>query len=135
MRNLDMTNIKMSVVDTKYYFNGDNVTCEVVAELKAPETLYRRLFDYWATPLTVKATAKCHPDDKYSVAKGKKIAQAKAEGKAYIQMKNLILRKWDMLLDDIEALAPVKDKFVDKAIRCDEHNKSYISRITDDNTF
>ena len=132
MVNFEKQNIKMSVLDTHFYYNGENITCKVDVELDAPDAYY---FLCGGSFMSVCATAKCHPDDEFSIEKGKKIAQAKAEARAYVLLKNEMLRRWGKLLDTIEALALLKDGFIDKAEGCNEHNKAYIKRITNDNTF
>ena len=86
-------------------------------------------------PDTIRGVAKCHPDDEFDIEKGKNIAQAKAEAKAYLQLRTYVLNKWNTLLDIIEAAAPLKDKFVDKAEGCHTHNEEYINRISNSNVF
>lgn len=143
MINFDRSDIKMSVLNTDFYFNGENVTCEVTVTLKAPDLLMKFLVDDYDpffdlgnySRWKVKGTAKCHPDDEFDIEKGKKIAQAKAEAKAYLQLRTYVLNKWNTLLDIIEAAAPLKDKFVDKAEGCHTHNEEYISRISNSNVF
>lgn len=124
--NLDRNDIKMSTVETNYYYNGDNVTCELVATLKAPE-----VFDNIFGPIfkVVKATAKCHKDDTYNQECGEKIALARAESKAYRQLNNEINRRWDYLLEAVEALLPYKMAFAAKAEKSIEHNATYVSEL------
>ena len=129
MINLDKSDFKMSVFDTVYYFNGENVTAEVYVGLNAPEK-FHELFGYIS--MTVKATARCHPDDSYDKEKGMQVARAKAEGRAYRLMRNELIRRWNTALDIMETLAPLKASFIEKAENCDEHNKEYVHRITGD---
>ena len=132
MRNFDKSDIKLSFDETNFYCDGNNVTCELVVGFNAPMAFYLNLGSPY---IKVKATAKCHPDDVFSYEKGKKIALAKAESRAYRLMKNELLRRWSSLLDNIEALAPLKNAFIDKALSCVEHNDKYIKGITNDDLF
>lgn len=124
--NLDRNDIKMSTIETNYYYNGNNVTCELVATLKAPE-VFNNIFG--SIFKVVKATAKCHEDDKYSVECGEKIALARAESKAYRQLNNEISRRWDYLLEAVESLLPYKKDFDAKAEKSIEHNAKYVSEL------
>lgn len=129
MMNFNKSNVKMTVFNTNYYFNGDNVTAEVNVCLDAPEKFYELFGNCY---MIVKAVAKCSPYDKYSLEKGKQVARAKAEGRAYRLIKNELIRRWNSVIDTMESLAPLKANFIEKAENCEAHNKEYVKRITGD---
>lgn len=124
--NLDRSDIKMSTIETKYFYNGDNVTCELFATLKTPD-----VFDALFGPIVkvVKATAKCHPDDGYNKKLGERIALARAESKAYRQLANEMNRRYEYVVEAIETLAPYRLAFNEKAEKCISHNAEYIKQI------
>ena len=128
MNNFDRQNIKLSVIDEPvYYFNKNNVVAKVLTEVVGPSAFHNHFGSIF---LIGKGVAKCHPDDKYSIEKGKKIARARAESNAYKEAKKEILDRWNNLLDIIESLAPLKSEFLTKADKCNQHNDEYIDRIT-----
>ena len=126
--NLDRNDIKMSTLSTEYYYNGKNVTCELMATINAPYE-FDVIFENEIFTVKVKATAKCHDDDVYNKTCGKKIALAKAESKAYRILANMINRKWAALMDAIETLYPCKEGFVAKAEKSIAHNNEYIKEL------
>lgn len=132
MINFNVNDLKLSVLDTKYYFNGENVTAIVKVVLDAP---YEFMELFGSIYFEVKDVAKCHPDDTYDRELGMRVARAKAEARAYRLAKDAVIRRWNGVLDTIESLAPLKTRFIDKAERCDEHNREYIKQITHDNLF
>lgn len=125
--NIDREDFRMSALSTEYFYNRQNVTVELVACLTAP-----LVFDDLIGPVIkrVKQTAKCHPDDPYSLEKGKKIALAKAESKAYSLLAKELEKKYNYLLDFIETMKPLKDDFLEKTEKCVKHNEGYIADIS-----
>lgn len=121
--NLDRTDIKMSTLETNYYYNGNNVTCELFATLKTPD-----VFTALVGPImkVVKATAKCHKDDTYSKELGERIALARAESKAYRQLANEMNRRYEYVVDAIESLAPYRMDFNHKAAKSISHNTEFV---------
>lgn len=124
--NLDRNDIKMTTVSTEYYFNGNNVTCELVATLKAPE-VFNAMFGFMAK--CVKATAKCMEGDTYNEELGKKMALARAESKAYRQLANEMNRRWDETIDALETLASYRADFNAKAEKSIQHNDEYVKEL------
>lgn len=124
--NLDRNDIKMSTIEQKFYYNGNNVTAEVVATLTVPDVFSNVFGPFYKV---VKATAKCHPDDAYSVAVGEKMALARAEAKAYTQLANEMNRRWHWLEDALKALTPLRYDFMAKAANCVEHNEKYVAEL------
>ena len=124
--NLDRNDIKLTTLNTQYFYDGNNVTVKLSATLKTPEVLAEIFGPFY---IVVKATAKCHEDDAYSKSVGERIALARAESKAYRLLSNDLQRRWKYVLDAVEVLAPVKDAFQDKADNCVEHNERYTKNL------
>lgn len=124
--NLDRKDIKLSTLNTQYYYTGNNVTCELCVTTTAPEAFKELIGGVF---MVVKATAKCHKDDTYNRKCGEKIALAKAEAKAYRLVSNEINRKWSRITDMIETLYPYKEAFTEKAEKSINHNAEYIKGL------
>ena len=124
--NLDRNDIKMSTINKVFYYNGNNVTVELFATLKTPDAMSDILGQFYKV---VKATAKCHPEDVFSVAKGEKMALARAESKAYAQLSNELYRRWNHVTDALDSLTPLRDAFYEKANGCVEHNERYVRNL------
>lgn len=124
--NLDRNDIKLTTLDTEYFYDGNNVTAKLAATLKTPDVL-SEIFGYFY--IVVKATAKCHEDDTYDKSVGERIALARAEAKAYRLLSNELQRRWNHVLDAIETLSPVKADFQEKADNCFEHNARYCKEL------
>jgi len=129
-KNFDRFDICMSVSKTTYEFNGKSVTATVTGKAKTPKAFQNIFGDI---EVVGTATAKCHPDDTFNQELGCKIAEAKAEAKAYKLMANAINKKWAEHMDAIEGLYPMKVNFSSKATRCVKHNNKYIKFLTAEN--
>jgi hypothetical protein len=110
-----------------YTVNGNEVTCELLYYIDAPNE-YHQIFGS-IVGKTV-GVAKCHPDDTFSEETGRKIALAKAEAKAYLQAKREMEKRWAKVVDTLNGLEDMFSDFTEKAVRAAEHNKEYIERIT-----
>lgn len=124
--NLDRNDIKMRTVSKQFYYNENNVTVELVCTLVTPD-LFTEVFGPFYK--VVKATAKCHADDKYDKTLGEKIALARAESKAYRLLTNEMKRRWNYLFETIEAVTPLRDAFYEKAENSIEHNERYVKEL------
>lgn len=124
--NFDRTNIKVETIDTTYYYNGNNVTVEILVKAKMPEVLTSLVGVIYKT---VKATAKCHAEDKYDRKMGEKMALARAEAKAYDQVANVINTAYDELTDALTSLKPIVEEFNAKAEKSVAHNETYVKEL------
>ena len=129
-KNFDRFDIALSIYDRKYVQEGKNVTCTIFAKAKTPKA-FEKIFG--EIEITADSTAKCHPEDEFDLELGYKIAEAKAEAKAYKQVANAINMKWDDIMDVLERIYPMKINFSSKANRCIKHNKKYIKYLTKEN--
>ena len=127
--NLNRNDIKLTTLKNEFFYDGNNVTAKLLATLKIPDVLYDIFGDF---PIVVKATAKCHEDDKYDKKTGERIALARAESKAYRLLSNELQRRWDYVLEAIETLNPVRIAFIEKANNCVEHNTRYCKELVKD---
>lgn len=127
--NFDVTNIKLVETARKFHHNGRFTTCEYSYFLKMPLALKGIFGDI---ENVCKATVKCHEDDVYNHKLGEKLALAKAEAHAYrIEAKRMaaILRK---LKDLTNSASPLIERFIEKAIRSENHNIEYMEWLTDE---
>lgn len=127
-------NIKIRFGDAVYFVNKKkgNVACKLSGILKFPfvdiedEPLYRYAFNKHIEAVGV---ATCSPDDKFDENRGKRIALAKAENKAYNLAKKYLVGYQRFLEDTNEAVID----FYEKAARATKHNKEYIIGLSDKN--
>lgn len=129
-KNFDRFDIAMSIFKKVYHYDGKETSCTVYAKAKTPKA-FEKIFG----PIEVVAlsTARCHPDDTYDQELGGKIAEAKAEAKAYKVLAAEINKKWDALMDVVEGIYPMKVNFSSKANRCIKHNAKYIKFLSKEN--
>lgn len=127
--NFSINRIKLSMrpEHLTYTVNGNEVTCELLYYIEAPNE-YHQIFGFVVGKTL--GVAKCHPDDTFSEETGRKIALAKAEAKAYLQAKREMEKRWANVIDTLNALEDMFSDFTEKAVRAAEHNKEYIERIT-----
>jgi len=129
-KNFDRFDIAMSIYKREYKYSGKNVTCTISAKAKTPKA-FENIFG--TIEVVADSTAKCHPDDAFDKELGEKIAEAKAEAKAYKQVATSINKKWATLMDTIEGIYPMKVNFNSKANRCIKHNAKYIKFLSKEN--
>lgn len=126
----DRNDIKLSNIENLFYKNGENVTCVASGYLTGPNEFMQLLGFEPSWYMELKSTARLNPNDEYVEGIGEKVAQAKAESRLYRLQANDLKRRYEHLLDVIEALKPLVNNFLDKADGCVEHNERYIQRIT-----
>lgn len=124
--NFDRTNIKVETISTIYYYNGNNVTAEIIVAAKMPEALAALVGVVYKT---IKATAKCHAEDNYDKKIGEKMALARAEAKAYRQVANTINTAYYELNDALISLKPIIEEFNAKAEKSVAHNDRYVKEL------
>ena len=69
--------------------------------------------------------AKCNKDDVFDLAKGKKIARARAENRCYLDAMNYLTTQQA----NLEMLSNAIDEFIDKGYTCCAHNEDYIDEL------
>ena len=112
---------------TKFFVNEEKgtVVCVVEGTLKTPvdwgKTIYIPNFY-----VTERGVAKCMDGDVFDVERGKRIALAKAENKAYIAA----LKHLDTYMDEMAFFVNAYEAFNDKAYHSCAHNEDYISSLS-----
>lgn len=104
------------------------VTCVVEAVLNVPSS-WDSVVNLWNKPFKVACTSKCHPDDRFDVDRGKRIALAKAENKTYEMSLKYLHEYEEHLLFILNAI----ENFRDKSNRQCEHNLDFIETLTNEN--
>lgn len=110
---------------TKFFVNEKKgtVVCMLEGVLHTPTFNDVYVHD---TYIKVYGIAKCANGDVFDVERGKRIALAKAENKAYLTA----LRYVEPYINDIKSFLESYDLFSDKAYHTCAHNEEYISRIS-----
>ena len=129
MKGYSRNDFKLSFIKDgiKFYVNEKKriVTCIVTAIVETPHS--------WDSCVTIPSievngvgVAKCHADDVFDVERGKRIAMAKAENKAYNAASNYLYEySNDVLFFSIK----IAD-FFSKNIKCCSHNDEYIESVS-----
>jgi hypothetical protein len=125
--NRDYFKLSFDKEDTCFYVNTKKrtVTCKVACRLEVPFS--------WESPveiggryMNIVATAKCCKGDEFDVERGKRIALAKAENKAYRQAASYLFDQLKHLLFFQNGIRV----FLEKADKQCEHNDNYIDMIS-----
>ena len=124
---LDRKDIKLNAQAEAYFYDKNNITCQVVYELNMPTLLTRLVGQIFGRS---KATAFCDAEDTYDETIGKKIALAKAESRAYAAAKKELIKRIESIEDAIYTVEPILTAFADKADACIEHNTEYINTVS-----
>ena len=143
--NYDGSKFRLHINNPQYFVNEKKKTITLVADtvVDVPEYImqtiaYEKLpqgFGYdtsWVGIDTVKmtVTVKCHEDDVFDVEKGKKIAMAKLEARAY-QRFIKTLGNWRKRFNTfIDSLDVMYMDFVRRAGDAAEHDLKYIDEIS-----
>ena len=142
---------RLRIENEQYHVNAQKRTVTIVADVhvEVPEYVTRTIQDsqlpngfynsenwYVAnTPIRMKHVARCSDEDVFDEAKGKKIAMAALETKAYRSMSKR-LRTWGERFftgsdkSFIVVLNKMGAEFLDKAEKAAEHDERYINEIT-----
>jgi hypothetical protein len=125
--NRDFFKLSFDKEDTLFYVNEKKktVTCKLRCVLYPPFA--------WDSPVqiptkcfSIVATTKCCDSDVFDAERGKRIAMAKAENKAYTQAASYLFDYLNHLLFFQTAMR----KFFDKTDHQCEHNEGYIDMIS-----
>lgn len=114
--------------ETKFFVNKKNntVTCVLKSHLKTPYNLYG-IIDINQPLFKTIGTAKCHYDDNFDEERGKRIALAKAENKAY----DKAIKYLEEQKEELVFYTNLINHFGFKSKAHCEHNKEYIKKISD----
>ena len=112
---------------TKFYVNEKKgtVVCSVEGSLMVPTNWDSCVLVPGAT-LVEKGIAKCAPEDTFDVERGKRIALARAENKAYLSA----LKHLDKFMEQIAVIVNAYEDFNDKAYHACAHNEDYIDSLS-----
>ena len=129
MMNYNRNNFKLRFEKerTQFFVNEKKgtVSCVVMAYLNTPYS--------WGSPViiggqTIKGTgvAKCHADDTFDIERGKRIAMAKAENKAYLKAVSYLEAQQEHLMFMNKAIVD----FTEKAYHQCAHNVDYMDSVS-----
>lgn len=112
---------------TKFYVNEKKgtVVCSVEACLLVP-TDWDGCVYVPGNTFIEKGIAKCAPGDTFDVERGKRIALARAENKAYLSA----LKHLDKFMEQIAFIVNAYEDFSDKAYHACAHNEDYIDSLS-----
>lgn len=147
--NYDGSTMKLHIQNEKYYINEAQRTVTLVADVhvEVPKWLTRTIESSqlpngftndgdWSfteerqTEITMKHTARCSDDDRWNVEKGKKIAMAALEAKAYRSMARRISRWRKRFSDYTRHVNETFDDFACKCVKAAEHDEQYVRNIS-----
>ena len=118
-------NITLSFQTPRYVVNEKNgvVICYLDFRINYPHLLYNHT--YWHPMQSVKALTIVKDNDTFDVAKGKKIALAKAENKAYLKVQNYV----KMAEKDLSKVLQTISNYNRKADKVINHNLEYLKQF------
>ena len=112
-------NIKISIKDTRYSVHNNIIICYLYVAVNAS------LVDDYDRARTFTGQTTCLATDKFDFEKGKRIALAKAELKAY----DFVLRYVKNLSCEYKKRVQICDAFEKKATKQIKHNIAYIKEL------
>lgn len=129
-----MSKVKISFYDEpEFYVNEKKgvVTCKIRGIIQLPFLhVYNGLIDVQEEMIEGIGVAKCSGNDKFDVNRGKRIALAKAENKAY---KTAMNRSREVLIK-LHGLIHSYEEMIRKGDRVIEHNNSYVETLSEVNS-
>lgn len=139
----DASKMKLQISNEKYFVNEAKRTVTVVADVavKTPGDILNTINQAqlptgfnenmypWEDSITMRHTAVCSKDDQWDVEKGKKIAMAMLEAKAYESMMKRLNTWYERFTDFSERLWNVINDFNARAYTASSHDRSYVNRI------
>lgn len=134
MKNYNRNDFKLSFFkeDTEFYVNEKKKTveCTIVGRLNTPceSSLEKKHpFNIPSEMIAATGVAKCSDVDVFDVERGKRIALAKAENKAYRKASCYLFR----LQKHLSFLSSGIDKFLSKSFNQCSHNDEFIESISE----
>ena len=141
----DGSKMKLHIENEKYFVNEEKRTITVVADVhvELPEFITKTIYDnqlpngfighyasLWGdNNITFKHTAKCAPGDQWDEEKGKKIAMAALEAKAYRSMKRRLWKWFKKFNEYANMVSDLCFNFAVRAKNAAEHDDRYIHEI------
>lgn len=139
----DASKMKLQISNEKYFVNEAKRTVTVVADVavKTPgdilETIHMAQLPNgfnenvypWEDSITMRHTAVCSDNDQWDVEKGKKIAMAMLEAKAYESMAKRLNTWYERFTDFTNRVWNVVNDFNNRALSAASHDRSYVNRI------
>lgn len=139
----DASKMKLQISNEKYFVNEAKRTVTVVADVavKTPGDILNTINQAqlptgfnenmypWEDHITMRHTAVCSKDDQWDAEKGKKIAMAMLEAKAYESMMKRLNTWYERFTDFSERLWNVINDFNARAYTASSHDRSYVNRI------
>lgn len=125
--NRDYCKLLFDKEDTQFYVNEKKktVTCKVTCVLHVPYS-WESPVDMLGRTFHIVATTKCCDSDVFDVERGKRIAMAKAENKAYTQAATYLFEHLKHFMFFQTSIY----KFLDKTDHQCAHNEEYIDMIS-----
>lgn len=125
--NRDYFKLSFDKEDTQFYVNEKkkSVTCKVTCVLHVPYSWESPVHIPWKC-FNITATTKCCDSDVFDVERGKRIAMAKAENKAYSQAASYLFEQLKHLMFFQTSIY----KFLEKTDHQCAHNEEYIDSVS-----
>lgn len=119
--------LRFSNENTKFFINEKKgvITCVLESELVCPYS-YDSMFFIPSRNFKSVGIAKCNAEDVFNENRGKRIALAKAENKAYMEAFSYLSEKFDELLFLTNSI----QNFNEKMFKCCAHNEDYIDSLS-----
>lgn len=140
----DASKMKLQIKNEKYFVNEAKRTVTVVADVavKTPGDILFTIDQAqlpngfndgemypWDATVTMRHTAVCSDDDQWDVEKGKKIAMAMLEAKAYESMAKRLNTWYERFTDFTERVWNVVNDFNTRAQSAATHDREYVNRV------
>ena len=128
--NYNRTNIKLSFFnnETKFFVNEEKgtVACKVYACVMTPWANGSIVGLPYGMIATGVGVAKCMEGDTFDVERGKRIALAKAENKAYLEALDQLVE----YRNELDFFTNAINEFEDKTYHCCAHNEEFIQSLS-----
>ena len=128
--NYNRSDIKLSFYneETKFFVNEEKrtVACIVLGRLMNPWSPNSEIALPYDSIVRGVGVAKCMPNDTFDVERGKRIALAKAENRAYLNALDILVEYRNQLDFFTNAI----NVFEDKTYHCCAHNEDFIQSLS-----
>lgn len=138
----DASKMKLQIKNERYFVNEAKRTVTVVADVmvRTPGDILGTIYQEqlpngfssgypWDTVITMRHTAVCSEGDRWDVEKGKKIAMAMLEAKAYESMSKRLDTWYGKFAEFAERVWNVVDDFNSRSRSSAAHDREYVGRI------
>lgn len=111
---------KITFKEPEYIKANNIIICKLQYRILRPGVKY--WFNDWRTAT---GKARCKDNETFDQHIGEKIALAKAENRAYTKLSKELRKE---AMDAYNQIKTIND-FINKSVRCVDHNKTYISQF------